>query len=64
MREIFHDRPDVGGLMEEIMKPEENITDFLNRMRERWGQETGQVWANTGPQVTFFYNVLMEGLPT
>ena len=33
-------------------------------MRERWEQETGQAWANTGPQVTFFYNILKKGLPT
>lgn len=50
--------------MADIMKPEESINDFLNRMRELWGQENRQQWANTGPKVAFFYNILKKGLPT
>ena len=49
--------------MAEMINPHESITEFLKRMRERWGQETNQAWANTGPQVTFFHNILKKGLP-
>ena len=46
--------------MAESMKPGETMTDFLDRMRERWGHKTGQPWSDTGPQVAFFLELLAE----
>ena len=58
------DRPHIEGLMADTMTPEERVTDYINRMKERWGQETGQPWDNTGPQIAFFYNILKKRLLT
>ncbi|KAJ1155975.1 hypothetical protein NDU88_008700 [Pleurodeles waltl] len=45
------------------MKPNEDLAQFLSRMKEKWTQEVGESWDVTGQNAILFFNIVKKGLP-